>query len=93
MAIHSHSDTKPLTKPGSIFADAYPDSLLEIFAILVARFENRKNESDSSEKQPEAGLLPDLIAEASSLLATHGGTVIQSSDGALQAYFTLEKTL
>lgn len=91
MAIHSHSDTKPLTKPGSIFADAYPDSLLEIFAILVARFENRKNESDSSEKQPEEGLLPDLIAEASSLLTTHGGTVIQSSDGALQAYYHIGK--
>ena len=91
MAIHPHSDTKPLTKPASIFADAYPDSLLEIFAILVARFENRKNASDSSEKQLEEALLPDLIVEASSLLTTHGGTVVQSPGGALQAYFRVGK--
>ena len=87
MAARSLLDTKTLKKSASIFADGYPDSLLEISAVFIAHFENQEDMSGSPKETLDDTIPREYLAEASSLLTTHGGTVIQSSGKMLEAYF------
>ena len=87
MATRSPLDTKTLRKSASPLVDGYPDSLVEILAVLIAHFESQKSTSSSLGEEFEEALLRGYITETSSLLATHGGTGIQSSGKVLQAYF------
>ncbi len=68
--------------------EGYPDTLGEVFAVLVAHFENQKSASGLVNNDPEKELSYEYVAAASSLMASHGGSSIQSSGNIMQACFS-----
>jgi hypothetical protein len=92
MAVRSLSDSKTLKNQCHLLSMPIR-FLLEIFAVFIAHFESQKNVSGSPKEELEETLLREHLAEASSLLTTHGGTVVHSSARFCRHIFITARTL
>lgn len=91
MATRVPLDAKTSEKTISPFAEIYPDALVKILAVLVAHLDNQKSAFSSHSKGSGDELSLEFIASASSLMATHGGSLIKSSGNIVQACFENSK--
>jgi class 3 adenylate cyclase/tetratricopeptide (TPR) repeat protein len=91
MATRTPLDIKTTEKAISPVIERYPDSLVQFFAILIAHFENQRVAPGSSNEDMGKEVFSEQLTAASSLMATHRGSHIQSSGNVVQASFSDSK--
>ena len=91
MATRASLDTKTSEKTTSPNIEGYPGSLAAIHAVLIARFDYQKSVSGSWSEGRGESIIREYSISASSLMTTHGGSLIQSSGNAVQGCFSNSK--